>query len=70
PIIRDGKIYNVSHLFTPMGNVYTQDKLHITPSERSNGDIEPGHGIKIFDTPLARIAIQICYDIEFPEIAR
>lgn len=70
PVIRDGKIYNVSHLFTPMGNVYTQDKLHITPSERSSGDIEPGHGIKIFDTPLARIAIQICYDIEFPEITR
>ena len=70
PVMRDGKLYNVAHLFTPMGNVYAQDKLHITPSERSSGDIEPGQGIKIFDTPLARIAIQICYDIEFPETTR
>ena len=26
--------------------------------------------IKVFETPLARVAIQICYDIEFPETAR
>ena len=70
PVLRDGKLYNVAHLFSPSGNVYTQDKLHITPSERGDGDITPGHGIKIFDTPLARIAIQICYDIEFPEVSR
>jgi len=24
----------------------------------------------VFDTPLARIAIQVCYDIEFPEVSR
>ena len=70
PVLREGKLYNVAHLFTPMGNVYTQDKLHITPSERKSGDIEPGQGIRIFDTPLARIAIQVCYDIEFPEVSR
>jgi 2-oxoglutarate ferredoxin oxidoreductase subunit alpha len=70
PELRDGKIYNTAHLFTPTGHVYTQDKLHITPGERSAGDIEPGIGIRIFDTPLARIAIQVCYDIEFPEISR
>ncbi|MFH1572367.1 MAG: nitrilase-related carbon-nitrogen hydrolase, partial [Acidobacteriota bacterium] len=29
-----------------------------------------GRCIRLFHTPLARIAIQICYDIEFPEIAR
>jgi predicted amidohydrolase/GNAT superfamily N-acetyltransferase len=70
PVIRDGLTYNVAHLFTPSGNIYTQDKIHITPGERIHWGIAPGQGIKIFDTGLARIAIQVCYDIEFPEVAR
>lgn len=70
PVWRDGKLFNVAHIFTPTGKVYTQDKLHVTPSERSAWDIRPGQGLTVFDTPLGRIAIQICYDIEFPELAR
>jgi predicted amidohydrolase/ribosomal protein S18 acetylase RimI-like enzyme len=70
PVVRDDEVYNVAHLFTPTGNVYTQDALHIPPTERKDFDIEPGDDIKVFDTPLARIGIQISYDIEFPEVAR
>lgn len=70
PVFREGKHYNTAHLFTPAGSVYTQDKLHITPAERNEGGIEPGTAIRIFSTPLARIAIQVCYDIEFPEVSR
>ncbi|SLM32060.1 Nitrilase/cyanide hydratase and apolipoprotein N-acyltransferase [Desulfamplus magnetovallimortis] len=70
PVFREGLYYNTAHLFTPSGNVYTQEKLHITPAERNQCAIEPGSNIKIFRTPLARIAIQICYDIEFPEVSR
>jgi predicted amidohydrolase/GNAT superfamily N-acetyltransferase len=70
PVRRDGKLYNVSHFFTPSGRMYTQDKLHITPGESEEWNISPGESIQIFDTPLGRIAIQICYDIEFPEISR
>jgi len=66
----DGHVYNVAHFFTPSGKVYTQDKLHITPSERESWNIRPGNGLNVFDTPLGRIAIQICYDIEFPEVTR
>jgi predicted amidohydrolase len=70
PVIRDDEVYNVAHLFTPGGNVYTQDALHIPPIERTDFNIEPGEEIKVFDTPLARIAIQVSYDIEFPEVSR
>lgn len=71
PVLReDDELYNVAHLFTPGGNVYTQDALHIPPIERQDFDMEPGDDIKVFDTPLARIAIQISYDIEFPEVSR
>ena len=70
PVIRDGDLYNVAHLFAPTGSVYTQDALHIPPIERKDFDIEPGDDIKVFDTPLARIGIQVGYDVEFPELAR
>lgn len=70
PVMREGVLYNSAHLFTPSGRVYTQDKLHITPWERDLWGVRPGSEAKVFDTPLGRIAIQICYDIEFPEMAR
>jgi predicted amidohydrolase len=70
PVRRDGTIFNVAHLFTPTGHVYTQDKLHVTPNEREEYNLQPGSGLHIFDTGHARIAILVCYDIEFPELAR
>jgi predicted amidohydrolase/GNAT superfamily N-acetyltransferase len=70
PVIRDGDLYNVAHLFSPSGSVYTQDALHIPPIERTDFDIEPGDDVRVFDTPLARIGIQVGYDVEFPELAR
>src|SRR5690606_12893713 len=54
----------------PAGNVYTQDKLHITPAEREGWDILPGESIRVFETPIGRMAIAVCYDIEFPEYSR
>ena len=38
PVRRDNSLYNVAHLFTPTGHIYTQDKLHITPGERKEWD--------------------------------
>lgn len=70
PVLRDGKLYNVAHLFTPNGNIYTQDKLHISAWERDDIKIQPGQELRVFETPLGRIAIQIGYDIEFPEVSR
>jgi predicted amidohydrolase len=42
----------------------------VTPAEREEWGITPGEGIKVFETPLGRVAIVICYDIEFPELVR
>jgi predicted amidohydrolase/ribosomal protein S18 acetylase RimI-like enzyme len=66
----DGTIRNVAHLFSPMGNVYTQEKLHLTPAESNYWGLCQGEGLKVFETHLGRIAILICYDIEFPELSR
>lgn len=67
--VGDG-IRNVAHLFSPSGQVHTQDKLHVTPNERAEYGIDPGEGLRVFDTSHGRIAIVVCYDIEFPELAR
>jgi predicted amidohydrolase len=70
PVMRKDGLYNVAHLFTPSGKIFEQDKLHITPGERKYFNILPGEGISVFETPYGKIAIQICYDVEFPEVTR
>lgn len=70
PEKRGDNVYNVAHLFTPSGAMYTQDKLHITPAERELWGVRPGEALRVFETPFARVAIAVCYDVEFPETCR
>ncbi|MFN2376330.1 MAG: GNAT family N-acetyltransferase [Candidatus Binatia bacterium] len=64
------KLYNVSYLFRRNGTIERQAKLHITPSERRWWGVEGGDRIDVFETDRGRIAINVCYDVEFPELAR
>ncbi len=48
----------------------SQEKLHITPDEAICWGISGGHELKVFDTDVGKIGILICYDVEFPELAR
>lgn len=66
----DGVIYNVAYLFTRDGGIEKQYKLHITPSERQWWGVQPGHELRVFDTDRGKVSIQICYDVEFPEVGR
>ncbi|CAM3509506.1 bifunctional GNAT family N-acetyltransferase/carbon-nitrogen hydrolase family protein [Aeromicrobium ponti] len=66
----DDEIYNIAYLFRRDGTIEKQYKLHITPNERKWWGISRGDEVKVFDTDCGKIAIQICYDIEFPELAR
>lgn len=70
PTICDGKLLNTAYMFTPEGKVFTQDKIHLTRWEKEKWKGDPGHNLQVFDTPHGRIAILICYDIEFPELSR
>ncbi len=70
PVREGNKLYNRCHLFSPTGGVYTQDKLHLTPVERELWGFSSGEGLKVFDTAMARVSALVCYDIEFPELAR
>ncbi|MEX2482155.1 MAG: bifunctional GNAT family N-acetyltransferase/carbon-nitrogen hydrolase family protein [Gammaproteobacteria bacterium] len=70
PLHQDGDIYNVAYLFQRNGRVDQQYKLHITPDERDYWMIKGGDGLATFDTDAGRVGILICYDVEFPELAR
>ena len=66
----DGRLLNTAYLFTPGGRVLTQDKIHRTRWEREKWNTDAGDKLHLFATPFGRIAILVCYDIEFPELAR
>lgn len=72
PLFDDNEetLYNVSYLCRRDGTVEEQRKIHITPHERSAWVIEGGDKVQVFETDAGRIGILICYDIEFPELAR
>ena len=63
-------MYNVSYLFRRDGTFDKQYKIHITPSEKKWWGVQSGNQIKVFDTDKGKVAILICYDAEFPELAR
>jgi len=70
PIIEEDILYNVSYLCRRDGTVEVQKKIHITPHERRDWVIEGGNELRVFDTDAGRVGILICYDVEFPELAR
>lgn len=70
PLLEDGNLYNVGFLCRRGGQADTYRKLHITPNEVSHWGMQGGDQLNVFDTDCGRIGIQICYDVEFPELSR
>lgn len=68
--VEDDVLYNNAYLFRRDGSVERQRKIHITPTEHRWWGVTPGDELHVFETDAGRIAILICYDIEFPELAR
>ncbi|MHB8765563.1 MAG: carbon-nitrogen hydrolase family protein, partial [Deferrisomatales bacterium] len=70
PEYREQKLYNVCYLCRRDGSWDSQHKLHITPNETQYWGLQGGHSLKVFDTDVGKVGILICYDVEFPELAR
>jgi predicted amidohydrolase len=68
--VEEDDLYNIAYLFRRDGTLGKQYKLHITPTEQKWWGVKGGNRIEVFDTDKGKIAIQICYDIEFPEMTR
>jgi predicted amidohydrolase/GNAT superfamily N-acetyltransferase len=69
-VLEGDTLKNASFLFRRDGTIERQDKLHVTPNERRWWGVQPGDRLRVFETDRGRIAIQVCYDIEFPELSR
>jgi predicted amidohydrolase len=54
----------------PDGVIDYQDKLMMTRFEKEQWLIKSGQELKCFDTEYGKMAINICYDSEFPLLAR
>lgn len=70
PHYRDGHYRNVARLFAPSGAMGGQEKLVMTRFEREQWGVHSGGPLRVFETELGRIGVLICYDSEFPLLAR
>jgi predicted amidohydrolase len=77
PVSVGGIVVNRAALFGPAGLIGVQDKQIMTRFEREDwgvtgatGTTEGAGPLQVFDTALGRIGVLICYDSEFPLLAR
>ena len=63
-------VRNQCFFCSPRGDVGMQGKLKMTRFEREEWHVTDSRTLRVFDTDFGRVAIAICYDVEFPEIAR
>lgn len=68
--IENGDFRNRAYLFWPDGRYDFQDKLQMTRFENEQWLIKSGEELKCFDTDYGKVAINVCYDSEFPLLAR
>ncbi|HYW26610.1 MAG TPA: carbon-nitrogen hydrolase family protein [Terriglobales bacterium] len=74
--VMPGDVYNTALLVGPGGVVGAYRKTHVAGFPYSEGIAmercfySPGRELPVFDTPLGRLGIHICYDMSFPEVAR
>lgn len=66
----DGAVQNICYVFLRDGSIYQQVKIHPTPNERYWWHIQGGDELSTIMTDCGPIGVLICYDCEFPELAR
>ena len=65
-----GQVVNRAYFYSPMRPLQWQDKQIMTRWEREHWIVEKGDDLELFDTVLGKIGVLICYDGEFPLLAR
>nr|WP_320012520.1 carbon-nitrogen hydrolase family protein [uncultured Desulfobulbus sp.] len=66
----DGRILNIAYVFLRDGQVHEQAKIHPTANEETWWNVEGGDKLQPIETDCGPIGVLICYDSEFPELAR
>ena len=71
PVGVRGAAVNRAVMLAPSGGRAAQDKRVLTPFERDEWRLGPcGAPLALMETELGRIGVLICYDAEFPALAR
>ncbi|MFW6327114.1 MAG: GNAT family N-acetyltransferase [Bacteroidota bacterium] len=70
PYVIDDRLFNVGFLCRRNGTVERYEKIHVTPDEAKFWGMAGGDKIRVFETDCGKIGVLICYDVEFPELAR
>jgi predicted amidohydrolase len=70
PYEADGKIRNRAPLIRPDGQLAFQDKRVMTRFESESWGVQAGDPPGVFETPWGIIGACVCYDSEFPLLAR
>ena len=63
-------MYNECYLYAPSGDWEVQGKLHMTRFEKEEWLVSPHRSFRVFETAIGKLAVTICYDVEFPELVR
>ncbi|HEY3340549.1 MAG TPA: carbon-nitrogen hydrolase family protein [Anaerolineae bacterium] len=63
-------VYNSALLIGPEGLIGCYDKAHLPLCGVDKYTTHGKSGFHVYDTPLGRIGMLICYDLRFPEAAR
>ena len=67
---REGETHNICFVALRDGTLHARQKLHPTPDEKAVWDIHGGASAEPIETDKGPIGVMICYDSEFPEMAR
>jgi predicted amidohydrolase/ribosomal protein S18 acetylase RimI-like enzyme len=67
---KSGAIQNICMVCLRDGSVHEQAKIHPTPNESYWWNIQGGDNLDVIQTDCGAIGVLICYDSEFPELAR
>lgn len=70
PVFEAETPVNRAMFFTPDGRRQPHDKQIMTRWERDLMGVAPGRPLAVMETALGRIGVLICYDAEFPLLAR
>ncbi len=65
-----GKIYNAAAFVDPEGRLVANHRKNHIPPGFETEVFTPGDQLRVFDYASWRVALLVCYDIEFPETAR
>jgi predicted amidohydrolase len=70
PVLAGGATRNIAQVFGPLGAFESFTKIMPTPGERETWQVRAGRELKVFDIGKVKFGLVICYDIEFPLLAR